>query len=229
MSTARTSPRIQPGQGRTYSTKAEAPTPIHFVPPVPTFTAGSPSVTQLNQLSSVVGFLVSMDVRPYWYVYMSNSTPSLATGWNTVPYDHVVFDSDGVAGMGGFYLPSIMIVTQGYYSLDACVQVTATSAGSDQLTTAFKWTAGDANPYSAQSPRKFGYRGSKISNSNQGAADDASTPSDVTPIPMYPGDTLSVAVYMSGSGHTLDRNRNTSYTQGRFVARFSGLWVRSGS
>lgn len=199
------------------------------LPVVPSFTAGAPSINQLNALSYAVSFLVDNDVRPAWSLFMYNGTQAIsASTWTTVAYDHIAYDSDGVASGSG--TPSLpVIVTQGYYAVTACVQVEATSGANDEYTAAFLFTAGGNNPhFTSGTTQYFGYKGGKMSSTAQAAADNATCLSDNVPMVLYPGDKLAVQVYPTAA-KTIDYNENTSFIQGRFATKFTGHWVRAGS
>jgi hypothetical protein len=197
----------------------------NVLPSVPTFTAGAPSIANLNALSYAVSFLCDNDTRPAWSFFMYTGTQSIvAATWTNVSYDHTAFDSDGVQSY-----PYAQIVTQGYYALTACVQIEANANTADMYTGAFLFTAGANNPhYTTGTTQFFGYRGGKASSTAQAAADNAVCLADLTPMVLYPGDKLSVSVYLSAA-HTLDINQNTSYIQGRFATKFTGNWIRTGS
>src|SRR5262249_50827864 len=123
-----------------------------------------------------------------------------------------------------------LIVTQGYYEVEACIQP-ENLATKYNFTLAFKWTAGASSPYSAQSPAWFGYRGTDTSVLGSGTASNAGCISAITPVPMYPGDLLQVMVFFSGSTTiALEPNDNaTNYMTGRFSPQFTGRWIRTGS
>lgn len=201
----------------------------NVLPTVPTFTAGAPSLAQLNQLSYAASFLVNANVRPEWMVFSTATQSVAANTWTNVAFNKVQYDSDGVAGAAGANLPAVKIVTQGYYSLEACVQVQGNSGTNNQFTPAFLFTAGPNNAhYAANSTYYFGFRGGKTSSTAQAAGTNANTPCDITPMVLYPGDQLNVAVYITAA-MTLDFNQNTSYVQGRFSTKFTGYWVRTGT
>lgn len=203
----------------------------NILPSVPTFTAGAPSIAQLNALSYAVSFLVDDDVRPIWKVFLFNGTQALtASVWNNVTFDHVAIDSDGVStGAGTKSVPAI--VTQGIYDLEACVQLEAVAGTGQMFTTAFLFTAGANNPHFAPNATQyFGYGASRISSTAQAAADNAMCIASTTPMVCYPGDKLNVAIFPSAA-YTLDfnENPNTSYIQGRLATLFTGMWSHVGS
>lgn len=196
----------------------------NVLPSVPTFTAGSPSIAQLNALSYAVSFLVDYDVLPRWSYFMYTATQSVPTiTWTSVNFDHVNYDSDGVAGASNVNLPNAKIVTQGYYSLSACVQLQATANTTDMYTAAFLATGGGNNPnLSLGTKLWFGYKSRQASSTAQAAADNAISITSQTPIPLYPADTLAVQLWLNTGAHTVDINANTSYIQGRFATKFTG-------
>lgn len=194
------------------------------LPSVPAFTAGTPTLTQLNALSYAVEFLAVNDTRPAWSFFMYSSTQSVsASTWTNVAYDHTAFDSDGVQSY-----PFAVIKTQGYYAVTACVQIEANANTTDLAAAAFLFTAGASNPnFTTGTTKNFGYRGGGLSSTGSAAADNAICLSAPTQVVLYPGDKLSVQVYLSAS-HTLDINQNTSYIRGRFATKFTGHWLRTG-
>src|SRR5579859_7399596 len=188
------------------------------VPFAPGFSAGSPSVGNLSNLSYAVRFLVDNDLRPTWNLFKTTTQSIAANTWTSVIYDHTAFDSDGVRAY-----PGVTIVTQGRYKLEACVQIEATST-KDAFSAAFLFTAGANNPNATAGTLKyFGFRGCGTSITGSGAADNAICISDLANVVFYPGDVIDVQVCV-GATHTLDYNQNTSYTQGRFVTKFTGAW-----
>lgn len=197
------------------------------IPVVPTFTAGAPSLANLNALSYAAQFLCDNDILPAWSVFLYTSTQAVtASTWTTVGYNKVAYDSDGVT-TSSISQPSI--VTQGYYAVTACVQLEATSGGSDMYTAAFLVTTGANNPhFTSGTTQYFGYKGGKMSSTGQAAADNAVCLSDEVPMVLYPGDKLAVQVYTTAA-KTIDYNQNTSYIQGRFATKFTGSFLRTGS
>lgn len=196
----------------------------NVLPSVPAFTAGAPTIAQLNALSYAVQFLAVDDLRPCWSFFMYTGTQSVsASTWTNVAFDHTAFDSDGVQSY-----PFAVIKTQGYYALTACVQFIANANTTDLYSAAFLFTAGASNPnFTAGTTKQFGYRGSSLSFTGSAAADNAVCLSSPTQVVCYPGDKLSVQVFIS-SAHTLDFNQNTSYIRGRFATKFTGHWLRTG-
>ena len=202
----------------------------NVIPSVPSFSAGAPSIADLNALSYAVGFLVNQDTRPTWTAFMSSGTQSAtANAWTSISFDHVALDSDGVFGASNVNLPAAVIVTQGFYAFEACFQLEA-NTNDDQYTGAFLFTAGANNIHlTTGTTRRFGFRGSCLSNTGQAAADNATCLSSWFPTCLYPGDKINVQVYSANNTHTLDKNSNTSYIQGRFVPKFSGYLRATGS
>lgn len=201
----------------------------NVLPSVPTFSS-APTIAQLNALSYAVSFLVNNDVRPAFTAFMSSGTMGTTAGaFKTVAFDHVAFDSDGVFGVGGAGLPTATIVTQGFYAFEACIPIQA-NTNQDEYTGQFLMTAGANNPHIGTGISKtFGPRGSRLSNSTQAAADNAVCLSSWFETCLYPGDTVVVKIYTSTNAHTVDKNSNTSYIQGRFVPRFSGRLIATGT
>ena len=202
----------------------------NVLPSVPTFTAGSPTMAQLNALSYAVNFLVNGDVRPTFTAFMSSATMgTTANNWKTIAFDHVAFDSDGVFGASGAGLPTATIVTQGFYSFEACVPIQA-NTNQDQTTCRFQFTAGANNPHFAtNATAAFGHRGSRLSTSASAAADNSICLSAWFYTCLYPGDQIICQVYTVANAHTVDTNSNTSYIQGRFPPRFSGQLRATGT
>ena len=196
----------------------------NVIPTVPAFVAGSPTVADLNRLSYAVSFLVDLDVRPTWKVFMAGGTQTItANTWTNVSFSNVAYDCDGVAS-----LPNVVVVTQGYYSLESCVQVQA-GANKDEFVGAFLLTTGANNPhYTPGTLVYFGYAGNNMSQTGSAAADNTICLSAATPVCLYPLDKLNVQVY-TNANHTVDYNVNTSYIQGRFSTCFTGSLCRLGT
>lgn len=197
------------------------------LPTVPTFTAGAPSIAQLSQLSQAVSFIANNDTRPSWMVFMFSGAQSLTSSvWNVVAFDHVADDSDGVSGSS---TSNLTLATQGYYDLEACLQLEAAAATQNMYTAAFEFTAGGSNPhFTSGTTQYFGYVAGRMSSTAEAAADNAVCLAGITPMVCYPGDKLNVSVFPSAA-ITLDFNQNTSYIQGRFATKFSGRWAREGT
>lgn len=197
----------------------------NVLPSVPTFTAGSPSIAQLNELSYAVSFLADQDVRPTWH-FWHNATVSLtASTWNQLPFAKVPYDCDGVYNSSN---KDAVIVTQGYYVTDAAISLEATGTNTNYIG-AFRITFGPNNPHGSNGSTQFyGFRGAQSSNTGEANADNTCDLSAWTPVCLYPGDTIDVVVYV-GSNMTADYNQNTSYCQGRFAANFTGYYLRTGT
>lgn len=196
----------------------------NVLPSIPIFTAGAPTIAQLNALSYAVSFLADQDVRPTWH-FWHNATVSLsASTWNQMPFAKTAYDCDSVYSSAN---KDAIIVTQGYYALEANFELEATSTDTNYIG-AFRITFGNNNPGGTQgTTRFFGYRGSMSSNTSDAAADNACCLSALTPLQLYPGDRIDVMVYVS-SAMTADYNTGTptgSYIQGRFSANFTGYWA----
>lgn len=199
----------------------------NVIPTIPSFVAGAPALTDLQNLAYASSFLIDHGTRPTWKFIASTISGSVtANTWTVVPVNTSIYDSDGVWSSAS---NGAVIVTQGYYALEACVQPEI-SATRFNFITAFKWTAGTNNPHSASSPAWFGYRG--IDTSTVSGASNSGCISAITPVPMYPGDTLQAMLYLT-SGVTLEANDNagqpTIFMAGRFSMQFTGRWVREGS
>lgn len=96
------------------------------IPTIPTFTAGAPTLTQLNQLSYATSFICDADIRPTWHYIMFSGTQSLtANTWTPVAFDHAIYDNDGVLNAGVTH--GAAIKTQGYYRVEACIDVQLTT------------------------------------------------------------------------------------------------------
>lgn len=191
------------------------------LPTVPNFATNDSSLTNLQNLSAAVNFLVNCGVRPLWH-FIRTATFSLAANtWNAPGYSTVIYDSDGVQSSG-----LAKIVTQGYYAVEGCADL-QTGASGILFDTRFLLTAGPNNPHLTNgSTRIFGQRGgNSVATASQ---DTAVTLTDVCPIVCYPQDTLQFQVWVN-SATTLNFNQNTSYIQGRFVAQFTGYFVRTGT
>jgi hypothetical protein len=147
-----------------------------------------------------------------------------AGAFTAVQFDHVAFDSDNTFLLSNH---GANIVTQGYYKVEACVEVEIL-ASKFNIVPAFAWSPSSNNPYFANGPLFFGYRGIDSSVTGSAAGDNSVCISAITPYPMYPTDLLSVVLYVSATA-TVDINQNTSFTQGRFSTQFTGRWIREGT
>lgn len=196
----------------------------NVLPAVPTFAAGSPTLAQLNALSYATSFIIDHDVRPAWK-FFSTATQSLGAGaFTAVQFNKVAYDCDGTYGAGNF---GANIVTQGYYEVEASIQLEA-GANKDNFALCFAWSPTSGSPYFAQGPLNFGYQGCALPQTGSANADASHCTTAITPFPMYPGDLIQVLAY-SIAAHTIDFNQNTSFDQGRFSTQFTGRFVRSGS
>ena len=186
------------------------------IPTIPTFTDGDSNLTNLQDLSNAVNFLVNAQVRPTWHLYKTG-TSSLSSGITSVVFGTVAFDSDGVSNGTG-----VTIVTPGYYHTEMCVQVECTATG-EQINVWFLVTFGANNPNFTNGTTKiYGARGSTTS--SQTGVDAARVSSALCPYALYPGDKINPQIQV-GTALTLDNNSNTSYIQGRFVCNFTGRWA----
>lgn len=192
------------------------------LPTVPSFSAGSPSVATLNQLSQAVSFVADMDVRPFWHLYKTATQSITLNTWTSLTFGSIAYDDDNAQDGTG-----VTVVTQGYYSLTGCAQFRCTTTAVE-VSCAFLMTGGGSNPHLGTGvTNRFGYRGDQTQN-NTASADTAICATDTTPFPCYPGDTLRFQVY-SGANITLNNNTAVSYEQGRFVPNFTGYLVRTGT
>lgn len=201
----------------------------NVLPVIPSFVAGAPSTTDLNNLSYAVSFLIDHSVRPAWkFVNHAAPTAMAAATWTAMTFDTNIYDSDGVGLTSGTW-SNATIVTQGYYHVESCIQP-QNLASRQNFATAFKWTAGASSPYSGQSPAWFGFRASTMGVTGSAAATQAGVNSALTPVPMYPADTIQVFAFVSGaSAPTLEVNDNSAYMSGRFSMQFTGRWARMGT
>ena len=189
------------------------------LPTVPTFVANDTSVTKLAQLSQAVSFLIDCDTRPAWHFYRT-TTFSLANGWNIPGYTVVAYDSDGVQSSG-----SAVIVTQGYYACEGCSDISNPSGIVMDLS--FQVTFGANNPHHTNGTTLvFGQRGGSWLTPS---ADPAFTIGDICPAVLYPGDKVDFRTYVNATGQTLNKNVNAAFNEGRFVANFTGYFLRTGS
>lgn len=194
------------------------------LPSVPTFTAGSPTLAQLNSLSYATSFLIDHDTRPVWHFFMRSTQALVANTWTVVAFDHVACDSDGVYTSATH---AATIVTQGYYEMEACIQLEA-GANADTYAACFNWGPTNANPYFSHGSLNFGYRADGLPQTSSAVADGCINIFGIPPYPLYPSDLIQVLVW-STAAHTVDINQNTSFSQGRFSTQWTGRWARSGS
>jgi hypothetical protein len=188
------------------------------LPTIPSFDDGDYDLTKLQQLSAAVQFVSDLDVKPTWHLYR-NSTQSMSNGsWNASAFTEVAFDGDSIYSSN-----SVEIVTEGYYALTACWQVENETSGTPIVACCFLLTGGSSNlNLSSGSKIYFGFSGCEASDLT---GDTSVVLDDITPIAVYPGDTLEVVTYVNYSA-TADYNQNTSYSQGRWVPNFTGRWIR---
>lgn len=196
----------------------------NVLPSVPTFAAGSPTLAQLNALSYATSFLIDHGTRPAWHLFMYATQAIVANTWTVVQFDHSAYDSDGVFNATNH---AADVVTQGYYEMEASIQLQA-GANKDDYAAAFTWSPKVGGPYFSHGTVYFGHKANSLPQTGSAAADGCLNIYGVTPYPAYPGDVLQVLVW-SAAAHTVDFNQNTSYDQGRFSTQFTGRWAYSGS
>ena len=196
----------------------------NVLPNVPTFTAGSPAISDLNNLSYATSFLIDHGVRPTWKFFSTATQAIVINTWTAVAFTHVAYDSDGVFVSANH---GANIITQGYYEMEASVGVQA-GANKDNFAIAFQWSPTSTNPHFSAGVTTFGWYANAMSQTSAAAADDYYTTSAISPFPAYIGDLFQVIVF-STAAHTLSFNNNGSFDQGRFSTQFTGRWVRSGS
>jgi hypothetical protein len=191
------------------------------LPTIPTFASNDSSLTNLQELSYAVSFLSNANVRPFWHIYQSGGGEGLtSSAWSVVNFNTKAFDSDGV-----YDAPGVEIVTEGYYSLTACIPIIGLATTEGQVCS-FKLTGGTNNPNLASGATfMHGYAGSASCTS--ASVDNALCLADISPICLYAGDLVQVQVWPA-AGMTMDYNRNVSYEQGRWVPNFTGQWIRNG-
>ncbi len=107
------------------------------LPHVPTFTQGEHSVANLQALSQAVSFLVDGDLTPTWTLYRTATQSITAATITTVVFNQVAYDGDGVSDGTG-----ALIVTQGYYRVEACGMALNTQANAERCIAIFLFTAG---------------------------------------------------------------------------------------
>jgi hypothetical protein len=194
------------------------------LPAVPTFAAGSPTIAQLNALSYGASFLIDHGTRPTWKFFKTTTQAAAANTLAVVQFNKVAYDCDSTYGAGNF---GANIVTQGYYEVEASVQLEA-GASSDTFVLAFQFSPTSTNPHFAAGVQSFGYKGCALPLTGSAVADACFSISAITPFPCYPADLIQVAIFTSAA-HTIDFNQNTSFSQGRFSTQFTGRWVCSGT
>jgi hypothetical protein len=209
---------------------ASSGNPDITVPSVPTFVTGDTSIPSLQQLAYATRFLVG-DIRPMFHAFKTaTATISSSNTWTTLSMGAVAYDSESeVSGGSGILTDGIgaTIRTQGLYSFTSCATFVATSTAF-YVDSSFLITAGASNPnLGSGSTLRFGLDGNttlataatQVSICNQ----------DISPICLYPGDTVRLQVRAQASGVVVQTNLSPvpAYNQGRFVTNFSGSWVRS--
>jgi hypothetical protein len=192
------------------------------LPTIPSFTVGDTSVTKLQQLSDAIGFLSDIDFRPMFKVYKTATASITLNTWTTLPGGTQDYDNDGFFSSGVSFAPTIQ--TQGYYAFEACVPLlTGTSTIGERI--AFLMTAGANNPNLAPGGTfRFGLRGGNSVSTT--ANDTAQCTSDLSPMGLYPGDTVALQVFVDATTST-NFNANASYISGRVVPMFMGYWTRT--
>lgn len=194
----------------------------NVLPTIPTFSDTAPSLADLNNLSYAVSFLTDVDTRPAWKIYTKTTQSLTANSWHAITLASVALDSDGVADGTG-----ITIVTQGFYALTAMAQIQATGS-QFAIGVAFNATGKGNNPHLASGATlRFGERGDSVETAVT-TNTTALVTSTVTPICMYPGDTIRMQVYTTAAA-THTNNVNTTYQQGRFAPNFTGYLARLGT
>lgn len=192
------------------------------LPTVPSFTNGETSVPHLQALSNAVAFLSTGGNVPSFRFIKSASATLSGGSWQTVPYNTVVYDPDNMhnAATGG-----IQVNTQGYYRLEACLEVEPPAAN-DTLSITFLLTVGPNNlNYSSGTTFRFGGNANAISS---GSNDWSFCIADIVPIVLYPNDTILVQAFPGGTTIT-DTLLNSGATTGWFAPQFSGRWLRTGT
>lgn len=187
----------------------------------------SPTAAQLNSLSYAVSFLSNQSVRPTWKVYKSSGISLVANSWNQPSYLTIVYESDNSFVNAGI----ATIQTQGFYATECSFQVQDLTSNIAQLAIAFLITIGQNNALLDPGQQVwYGYRANGTGETTGGAVpqDDALTASDITPVCLFPGDTIQ-PVIISDHGLSVDPLANTNFINARFVFGFTGYWVGVGS
>lgn len=194
------------------------------LPALPTFAAGAPAIADLNALSYAASFLIDHDVRPTWKFFTTTTQAVVANVVNVVQFNKVAYDCDGTYNATN---NGANIVTQGYYEVEASVQLEA-GANKDNFVLAFQMSMTSTNPHFSAGVQSFGFKGCDLPQTSSAVADACMSISAVTPFPCYPEDLIQVSIF-SSAAHTIDFNQNTSFDQGRFSTQFTGRWAHSGS
>ena len=196
----------------------------NVLPTVPTFVAGAPAIADLNNLSYAASFLIDHSVRPTWKFFTTATQSLVANTLAVVQFNKIPYDSDGVYNASN---NGANIVTQGYYEVEANVQLEA-GANKDNFFLVFQMSTTSTNPHFAAGVQSFGYKGGALPQTSSAVADASYCISGITPFACYPADLIQVIAY-STAAHTIDFNQNTSFDQGRFSTQFTGRWVCEGS
>ncbi len=194
-----------------------------MIPTVPNFVTGDTSMLKMRQLSQCVSFVSDASAFPVWHAYLA-ATQTLASAGTryTVEWPYVAFDSDRVLSPAG-----VTVVTPGFYTCEACIPF-QTQSNANFVTAQFQFTAGTYNPqFTAGATVDFG---TKSGTAYAGTGDDeVLNLDDLCPVACYPGDSIAVRAWGSLSNTVIDANDPVSATGGRFVANFTGRWVRCGT
>lgn len=196
------------------------------IPTVPTFTEGEYDLANLDALSQCVTFLADMDYRPVWHYYKTATQSMTANTWTLGAYGSVAADTDGT----WFTLETGAATThtQGYYAVEGGCDF-LTTATATQIYSAFVHTAGANNPhYTSGTQLYFGMHGTGFTTA-VASTDTGWCGKDICPNVCYPGDSIGLYFYEVGTTYALNNNANANYLSGRFVANFSGYYVRTGS
>jgi len=195
------------------------------LPTVPSFSYQDTSLAKLQQLAYAVSFLADCDVRPTWHAIKTSTQSLPASTFTEVTWSTTAYDNDGV------FTPSLSyatIVTQGYYRTETCVNVSQAGTSGAIFQAAFKVTAGSNNTHhTSGTTAYYGLKG------GQGVAYIANIDSSyclgaMCPWVLFPGDTIGVYAYWSGST-TIDILSPTSFMTAVHSTSFTGHFVRTGS
>ena len=195
-----------------------------LIPTIPSFTANETSVPHLQQLGQAAQFAAVASSYPMWRFYKTATGSLTISTWNTITFAQIAVDTDGIYASGaGNYA---QIATQGYYSTEAALTLQGTGSGTNNFQMKFLFTAGANNPnFSSGTAIGYGGAGSAAFNTT---ADYSLCMADYCPAVCYPGDQISVQVFINVATST-DVLVNTGSIAGWFVPQFSGRWVREGS
>lgn len=187
----------------------------------------APTLGQLQQLSYAVSFIADATLRPTWHLFKTTTTALTASTWNTLSGGTVnaAYDNDGVFTSSTAFKATI--VTQGYYAVEANLDLAATSTAMAFIP-AFLFTAGPSNAhFTSGTTIYFGARGGD--NVNDNTSDSATCIADLVPAVCYPGDTIQPVVYVTSAAAAIQFNTNGSFCKGRFVCNFTGYWAGQGT